>query len=128
MTKKGKYYLSILFIVILFFSYVPKNQMEIESINGTYIEGYEPRNENLIFVVRDKDFVLYNQKMWIQKGKMEYVSQMTEVYSYNLVGEDQRKVGHAYYNFQDNTILLYYDDLEILVLKINEVPTYLEYE
>lgn len=125
--RKEAYIIIIILSVTVFLSFVSQENTNDTSMIGTFVESANLSSGRVNFVIEEQEFVIYDQKEWIYEGIIELKESSTEFSNYNLVLDNGEIIGYAIYNYTDNTVLLTYNDIDVLLEKISDIPMYLGY-
>lgn len=125
--RKEAYIIIIILSVTVFLSIVFGENTIDTSMFGTFVESANLSSGRVNLVIDEQEFVIYDQKEWIYEGIIELKECSTEFSNYNLVLDNGEIIGYAIYNYTDNTVLLTYNDIDVLLEKISDIPMYLGY-
>ncbi len=115
-------------VMLIIISYIFEDNQNTKELKGTFAESYEPRNESVFFVAQENRFVIYDQILWIVEGSLKNNTNDNNLESYNLVLENDNIIGNVIYDNSIQQIHLAYYEKELILFRISEIPTYIEYD
>lgn len=126
--RKNVYMLFILLVIlIVFISSLEFYKTLSYDLQGTYGVGSEPNDKQVYMVLKNEEFVVYDQGEILDSGSIKEVNSRNTLDIYALVSEDDTRVGYVVHE-KNHIVLLNFRGMDYSLEKISRNAMYLGYE
>lgn len=128
MIKKKIFWITtILLICVVYTLFVAAFIQLPYNISGTYGIVGEPNKNNIYLVLKDENFVVYNQEKVLEEGTYQPISTEKENNIYKLISDEQTVAGYIVSN-RKQIVLLGFEELCVSLEKISGYSIYVGHE